>query len=33
VPLYVGFLDWYEKWLDNALAGGNGIWWMSESVE
>jgi hypothetical protein len=26
-PLEVRFLDWYEKWLDNTLAGGNGIWW------
>jgi hypothetical protein len=32
VPLGVGFLDWYEKWLDNALAGGSGTWWLSESV-
>jgi hypothetical protein len=28
VPLEVGFLYWYEKWLDNALAGGDGVWWM-----
>ena len=33
VPLDVGFLDWYEQWLDNSLAGGDGVWWMSESVE
>jgi len=33
VPLDVDFLDWYEKWLDNALAGGDGVWWMSESAE
>jgi len=33
VPLEVGFLDWYEKWLDNALAGGDGVWWMSEAGE
>jgi hypothetical protein len=33
VPLDVCFLDWYEKWLDNALAGGDGVWWMSESAE
>ena len=28
IPLGVGFLDWYERWLDNALAGGNGVWWL-----
>jgi hypothetical protein len=33
LPLEVGFLDWYERWLDNALAGGNGVWWMSKSVD
>lgn len=33
VPLEVGFLDWYERWLDDALAGGEGTWWMSESDE
>jgi hypothetical protein len=33
VPLNVDFLEWYEKWLDNALAGGDGVWWMNESVE
>jgi hypothetical protein len=26
-PLGVTFLDWYERWLDDALAGGDGIWW------
>lgn len=26
-PLGVGFLDWYERWLDGTLAGGEGIWW------
>jgi hypothetical protein len=26
-PLEVGFFDWYERWLDSTLAGGNGIWW------
>jgi hypothetical protein len=30
VPLEVGFLEWYERWLDSALAGGDGIWWMSD---
>lgn len=33
VPLEVGFLDWYEKWLENALTGGDGIWWMSGAPE
>jgi hypothetical protein len=33
VPLEVDFLDWYEQWLDNALAGGDGLWWMSEPGE
>jgi hypothetical protein len=28
-PLEVGFLDWYERWLDSTLAGGDGIWWQS----
>jgi hypothetical protein len=26
-PLGVRFLDWYERWLDSTLAGGDGIWW------
>jgi len=26
-PLEVGFFDWYERWLDSTLSGGNGIWW------
>jgi hypothetical protein len=26
-PLEVGFLDWYERWLDSTLAGGDGVWW------
>jgi hypothetical protein len=28
-PLGVGFLEWYERWLDSTLAGGDGVWWMS----
>jgi hypothetical protein len=31
-PLGVGFLDWYERWLDSALAGRNGVWWHSGLV-
>ena len=30
-PLGVGFLDWYERWLDSVLAGGDGVWWQNES--
>jgi hypothetical protein len=26
-PLGVKFLDWYERWLDSTLAGGDGLWW------
>jgi hypothetical protein len=26
-PLGVKFLDWYERWLDDTLAGGDGVWW------
>lgn len=32
-PLEVGFLDWYDRWLDSTLMGGNGVWWMSDSEE
>lgn len=26
-PLHVTFLTWYERWLDDTLAGRNGAWW------
>lgn len=26
-PLGVSFLEWYEKWLDDIIAGSSGIWW------
>ena len=26
-PLNVDFLTWYERWLEDVLAGRNGIWW------
>ena len=26
-PLDVDFLTWYERWLEDTLRGGNGIWW------
>jgi len=32
-PLGVGFLDWYERWLDSTLAGSNGVWWHSDLGE
>lgn len=28
VPLRATFLDWYERWLDDTLAGGHGTWWL-----
>jgi hypothetical protein len=28
VPLRCGFMDWYERWLDDVLAGGPGTWWL-----
>jgi hypothetical protein len=33
VPLCNGFLDWSERWLDSALAGGDGTWWLEEGTE
>lgn len=32
-PLGVGFFDWYERWLDDCLAGGDGVWWMRGNEE
>jgi hypothetical protein len=32
-PLGVRFLDWYEKWLDSTLAGGDGLWWHGDFEE
>jgi hypothetical protein len=29
IPLGASFISWYERWLDHALAGGNGVWWLS----
>jgi hypothetical protein len=31
-PLNVTFLDWYERWIDDVLAGGRGAWWFGEPV-
>jgi hypothetical protein len=28
IPLNATFLQWYERWLDDALAGGHGTWWL-----
>ena len=28
VPLGVSFLEWYERWLADVLAGGWGAWWL-----
>ncbi|PSB49475.1 hypothetical protein C7B80_01660 [Cyanosarcina cf. burmensis CCALA 770] len=28
-PLGVSFLEWYEKWLDDVIAGGRGTWWFN----
>ena len=33
VPLGVDFLDWYERWLDDTLAGGHGTWWLQSPAE
>ena len=29
LPMDIDFLGWYERWLDDILAGGNGVWWMN----
>lgn len=31
-PLGVTFLEWYERWLDDVLAGGHGTWWLGPPV-
>jgi hypothetical protein len=31
-PLGVGFLDWYEKWLNSTLNGNSGVWWLDGPV-
>lgn len=33
VPLRVDFLEWYERWLDDTLAGGRGTWWLNVPLE
>jgi hypothetical protein len=32
IPLNVTFLEWYERWLDDVLAGGHGTWWFGPPV-
>ncbi|WP_331127114.1 SMI1/KNR4 family protein [Longimicrobium sp.] len=32
IPLNVTFLDWYERWIDDVLAGGRGTWWFGDPV-
>ncbi|HEX6368174.1 MAG TPA: SMI1/KNR4 family protein [Longimicrobium sp.] len=31
-PLDVTFLEWYERWIDDVLAGGRGTWWLGDPV-
>ena len=30
--LKVTFLEWYERWIDDVLAGGRGTWWFGDPV-
>jgi hypothetical protein len=32
IPLNATFLQWYERWLDDVLAGGHGTWWFGPPV-
>lgn len=32
LPLRVTFLAWYERWVDDVLAGGRGTWWLGDPV-
>ncbi|HEU4880609.1 MAG TPA: SMI1/KNR4 family protein [Longimicrobium sp.] len=32
IPLDVTFLQWYERWIDDVLAGGRGTWWFGDPV-
>jgi hypothetical protein len=31
-PLNATFLEWYERWIDDVLAGGRGAWWFGDPV-
>lgn len=33
IPLGVGFLEWFERWLDSVLKGGSGTWWLTRPDE
>lgn len=30
-PIAQSFSEWYERWLDSILAGGDGCWWLNHS--
>lgn len=32
LPLNATFLEWYERWIDDVLAGGRGTWWFGDPV-
>jgi hypothetical protein len=32
IPLGATFLQWYERWIDDVLAGGRGTWWFGDPV-
>jgi hypothetical protein len=32
IPLGATFLEWYERWIDDVLAGGRGTWWFGDPV-
>lgn len=32
LPLNATFLEWYERWIDDVLAGGRGTWWLGGAV-
>lgn len=32
IPLNATFLEWYERWIDDVLAGGRGTWWFGDPV-
>lgn len=31
-PMGVTFIEWYERWIDDVLAGGRGTWWFGDPV-
>jgi hypothetical protein len=32
-PFGLGFFDWYERWLDDVLAGRSGNWWLRSETD